>query len=310
MIPSLGARKLRELSAEDVDRWLESKKGDSFHGFIASDLLGAEVGSRARAGPRRSATSSRYAVPEGRPGCRSKSLGLDQARAVLDAAEQDDSVVGDYIIVSLTTGARTEEARALEWSLVDLTGKPTQDPPVPPSISVWRSVRASGDTKTEKSRRTLKAPERAVRALRRQRERQTTQRARAGTRWKETDLVFTTRYGTQLDAGNVRRSFRRILRKAGLDADKWTPRELRHSFVSLLSNHGGLSLEEISRLVGHATTTVTQKVYRQELRPMLIEGADAIDRLLAQRTTTDRLIDRLIKPVNIEPGCSDRAVRL
>lgn len=93
--------------------------------------------------------------------------------------------------------------------------------------------------------------------------------------------MFTTRYGTKLDAGNVRRAFRRILSNAGIDAAQWTPQELRHSFVSLLSNHGGVSVEEIARLVGHATTAVTQKVYRLELRPMLIEGAEVMDRLLA-----------------------------
>ena len=37
---------------------------------------------------------------------------------------------------------------------------------MPPSIAVWRSVRLHGDTKTEKSRRTLALPQSAVAALR------------------------------------------------------------------------------------------------------------------------------------------------
>lgn len=37
----------------------------------------------------------------------------------------------------------------------------------------------------------------------------------------------------------------------GVNAAEWTPRELRHSFVSLLSDRG-VPLEEISRLVGHS----------------------------------------------------------
>lgn len=49
-----------------------------------------------------------------------------------------------YIVVSLLTGARTEELRALTWAHVDLDGKP-------PTIMVWHSVRATGDTKTKKS---------------------------------------------------------------------------------------------------------------------------------------------------------------
>ncbi len=56
-----------------------------------------------------------------------------------------------YIVVSLLTGARTEELRALTWSHVDFEA-------TPPVIMVWRSVRAGGDTKTRKSRRTLELP--------------------------------------------------------------------------------------------------------------------------------------------------------
>jgi integrase len=55
------------------------------------------------------------------------------------------------------------------------------------------------------------------------------------------------------------------------------PRELRHSFVSILSD-SGVPLEEIADLVGHAGTTVTEKVYRHQLRPVLLKGAVAMDR--------------------------------
>ena len=59
----------------------------------------------------------------------------------------------------------------------------------------------------------------------------------------------------------------------------WTPRELRHSFVSLLSE-SGLTIEQISLLVGYKSTQVTETVYRHQLRPVLTEGAEAMDDLL------------------------------
>jgi integrase len=43
-------------------------------------------------------------------------------------------------------------------------------------------------------------------------------------------------------------------------------RELRHSFVSLLSD-SDTPIEEISRLIGHKSTTVTELVYRKQIRP-------------------------------------------
>ncbi len=63
----------------------------------------------------------------------------------------------------------------------------------------------------------------------------------------------------------------------GVDPEDWTPRDLRHSFVSILSQ-SGVPIEEISRLMGgHAGTAVTELVYRHELRPVLQAGAGAMD---------------------------------
>lgn len=47
------------------------------------------------------------------------------------------------------------------------------------------------------------------------------------------------------------------------------PREMRHSFVSLLSD-SGVPLENISRLVGHSGTGVTETVYRHQIRSVLM----------------------------------------
>lgn len=92
--------------------------------------------------------------------------------------------------------------------------------------------------------------------------------------------MFTSAVGTALDPANVRRTFRRTVKAAGLIPGEWTPRELRHSFVSILSDDG-VTLEEIAPLVGHAGTAVTEAVYRQQIRPVLLKGAVAMDRILA-----------------------------
>jgi len=75
----------------------------------------------------------------------------------------------------------------------------------------------------------------------------------------------------------VRRSFRAITKAAGL-GQEWTPRELRHTFVSLLSAND-VNLEDIARLVGHSGTAVTERVYRHEIRPSLTQGAEIMDQL-------------------------------
>jgi integrase len=183
------------------------------------------------------------------------------------------------VVLCLLTGVRTEEAGALTWEYVDLDGDPTAVPPVPPHVAVWRSVRAHGDTKTQKSRRTLRLPDRAIAALREHLVQQADQRRLADDLWQDRDLVFCTSVGTALDAANVRRTFKEITTAAGLGED-WTPRELRTSFVSLMSD-SGVPVEEIARLVGHTSTRTTEVVYRRELRPVITTGAEVMDKIFS-----------------------------
>lgn len=203
-----------------------------------------------------------------------------QAVALLEAAEK--SSLRAYLIVSLLTGTRTEELRALTWSHVDLDGDPDAKPPVVPHVMVWRSVREDGDTKTQRSRRSLALPTRCVEVLREHRVHQAEHRQKTGERWTDNDLVFASRVGTELNPGNVRRGFRRVVEKAGLNPTDWTPRELRHSFVSLLSD-SRVPVEKISLLVGHKGSHVTELVYRKQLRPVVEDGATVMDDLFGPR---------------------------
>ncbi len=278
IIPALGARKLRELSADDVDRWMMSKSRalstDTLR-QLRSILKRSETGAQAHDKVKRNVVLL-CDVPKGRDGRPSKALTLDQAEAVLSAAR--GTAMDAYVVLSILIGARTEELRALTWDHVDLQGDPAANRPVPPSIMVWRSVRAGGDTKTRKSRRTLALPKRCVDALRFQREFQEKQRQAVGNRWREHGLVFASSVGTERNANNVLRSFRSIVGRTDLKPEEWTPREMRHSFVSLLSD-SGVPLENISRLVGHAGTEVTETVYRKQIRPVLLKGAEAMDEI-------------------------------
>jgi integrase len=151
--------------------------------------------------------------PPGQAGRPSKAMTADQAAALLRVAVGDE-YLGAYVILSLTTGIRTEEARALRWDHVSLDSDPGAG--VPPHMAVWRSVRAGSDTKTERSRRTLGLPQSAVAALREQRKRQATARLAAGELWQDHGLVFTSSTGKPLDDANVRRGFRALCKRRAL----------------------------------------------------------------------------------------------
>jgi hypothetical protein len=138
-----------------------------------------------------------------------------------------------------------------------------------------------------------------------QRQQQDRDRLVAGEVWQEHGLVFASRVGTPLSANNVIRAFRIITKKAGL-GENWVPREMRHTFVSVLSANG-VSVEGIALLVGHDPSATTETVYRHEIRPALTEGAEVMDKIfgLAPGLCLSR-VERYVGPGDPMAGCVHR----
>ncbi|KPC70914.1 integrase, partial [Thermoactinomyces vulgaris] len=109
---------------------------------------------------------------EGKESRQSKSLTLEQAKAILKASQ--GKWIHAYIALSIFTGVRTEEARPLKWENTHLNpvkgetcscGRMHPES-LPPHVEVWRSVRKRGKTKTLKSRRTVALPDFVIEILR------------------------------------------------------------------------------------------------------------------------------------------------
>ncbi len=291
VLDAVGAKPLRTLSAGDVrgalgqlatrysTRSLQMTRASlerAIRHAESNDLVGRNVAALVK-------------QPQGRTGRPSKSFTLDQARTLLAAAE--GTRLHAYIVLSLLVGIRTEEARALRWDHLvtwaddDAGWQPVTTAGFEPSrtgeeryaIYVWRSDRQGGDTKTDRSRRTLALPRRCVEALRQHMDQQEQEQLIAGELWQEHGLVFASTVGTPLNANNVIRAFRLITKKAGLGED-WVPREMRHTFVSVLSANG-VPVESIALLAGHDRTATTELVYRHEIRPALTQGAEVMDKI-------------------------------
>jgi integrase len=285
LVDELGLVRLTELTASDVQRALaamaprlSTRTLQIAHNVLVrairlaerDDLVGRNV-------------AALVDTPKGqRVGRPSKSLTLVQAVALMAAAV--GTRLEAYIVLSLLTGLRTEEVRAQRWDHVVawVAGLwlPVSEAGFDHeqlAVFVWRADRAGGDTKTPRSRRTLALPRKCVEALREQRVRQAKDRLAAGALWQDHDLVFASLVGTPLDDHNVRRQFRVITVAAGLGTT-WVPRELRHTFVSLLSAHG-VSVEAIALLAGHNQTATTELVYRHQIVPALTRGAEVMDEI-------------------------------
>jgi integrase len=281
LIPQIGTTKLQQLTADQLDEWIDERAGELstrslrlIHQILERAIRQAQARDKVRRN-----VATLITIPKGKQGHPSKAMTLNQATRLLETVESEtDLQLAAYVVLSLLTGIRTEEARALTWAEVDLQAG---------TVAVYRSVRTKGDTKTRKSRRILKLPTKAVHTLRTHYTHQATQRREAADTWHDHDLVFCREDGTPLDRWQVRREFQKITQTAGLGAD-WTPRELRHSFVSILSNNGGVRIEDISDLMGHSGTSVTETVYRHEIRPALTKAATAMNKILKTKQTSPR----------------------
>ena len=158
LLEHIGLKPLRELTARDVRRGLEALSGKVSTRYLqmaraalarairyaeAHDLVGRNV-------------ATLVDNPTGQIGRPSRSFTLTQSLALLEAAKE--SRLNAYVVLSLATGIRTEEARELHWDHVDLDGDPAAARPVPPSLAVWHSVRQDGqvaaDTRAAPGRRT------------------------------------------------------------------------------------------------------------------------------------------------------------
>ena len=195
----VGNKSLRDLTTHDVRRALTVLAGEPLnlhghacaqplgHGYPACRGRGSRPPQRSRAGDA-SRRNGRQAiqVAHGRAGVRCAGCRREVQASRLHRREPAHR-------------ARTEEMRALRWDHVDLDNG---------TMAVWRSVRQSGDTKTEKSRRTLALPRKCVDALTEHRKRQAEDRLRAGPLWQDNGLVFATSVGTAMNANNVIRDFR------------------------------------------------------------------------------------------------------
>ncbi|HEX6349873.1 MAG TPA: tyrosine-type recombinase/integrase [Candidatus Dormibacteraeota bacterium] len=200
----------------------------------------------------------------------------DQARAFLEAV-RGDRMEALYVL-ALTTGLRQGELLGLTWSGLDaVTGE----------VRVSQALqRVHGELrfvapKTAKSRRSVTLPEIALDALRGHRARQAEDRLLAGSDWKESDLVFTTRRGTPLEPRNATRGFKRLLRRARLPNIRF--HDLRHSFATLLLIQGA-SPRVVMEMLGHSQIALTMNTYSHVIPAMQREAAARLDALLRPRS--------------------------
>jgi integrase len=202
-----------------------------------------------------------------------RGLTVTEARRVLKVAA-DERLYALYVL-ALCLGLRRGELLGLRWSDIDLDAE---------SLEVMVSLqRVAGalrlvPPKTDDSAGTIPLPPICVKALRDHAERQAAERVNAGMDWENHGLVFPSRLGTPMEPDNLRRSWGRICKSAGITNVRF--HDIRHTCVSLL-----LDLKVpphiVREIAGHSDIEVTMTIYAHasldEKRAALRKLGDALD---------------------------------
>jgi integrase len=191
-----------------------------------------------------------------RPGVqRTEAKHLDAATvsAVLTAAQ--GLRYRKVLLLIAASGLRRGEALGLRWEHVNLTDG-------------WLKVTATlgrvGDElvitepKTARSRRMVPLSAAVVAMLKAQRKTQLEERLRAGDRWTDTGLVFTTEFGGPVDPYNLLRTIKVAAEKAGVKGVG--VHTLRHS-AAVAWLEAGMHIRAVADLLGHSSIAVTGDIY-------------------------------------------------
>jgi integrase len=115
-----------------------------------------------------------------------------------------------------------------------------------------------------------------VAALKAHRLRQNEERLRLGELWEDQDLVFPNRVGKPINPSNLyNRDYKSLLKRAGLEDERFTFHSLRHTFASALCKKR-VYPKVIQSLLGHSSITQTMDTYSHLMGGM---GGDAVDGL-------------------------------
>jgi integrase len=176
--------------------------------------------------------------------------------------------------VALTMGLRQGEALGLCWEEVDLKMGYLR---ISKQLQRFDGETRLVEPKTARSRRTLALPAFIARSLREHRDRQLKEREAAGSKWIESDLVFTTATGKPIDATRISKDFHRHLDRAGIAQRRF--HDLRHSCATLLLVQG-VSPRVVMEVLGHSQISLTMNTYTHVLPELRRQAADRMDELL------------------------------
>jgi integrase len=195
--------------------------------------------------------------------------------------------LGPVFEIAVLTGLRRAELCGLHWSDVDLAKRKIV---VRHSrVSVDGRITEQRTTKTKAGLRTVPLSDVAVASLLAWQLRQAEEAEAAAGAWQMQGHVFTDEVGAALDPARVTRLFQRI-RKDGEPLPELSFHGLRHCAASLMLASGA-DIAVVSKLMGHASISVTSDVYGHLVGTIAQEAVDGAANLIAHKVHTHQGVE-------------------
>lgn len=187
-------------------------------------------------------------------------------------AEAADDGLHPFWQLALGSGLRRGELLGLRWKDVNWERSTIH---VQQEVVAYKGVPIIQEPKTPESRRTVRLTAAVMAELMNYRARWVERRL-AASEWTDLDLVFCTASGRAINPSHVRRSFDRIILRAGVP--EITIHDMRHTHaVSLLKE--GTPVKIVSERLGHKDISTTLNVYAAALPDMQDVAIDALERM-------------------------------
>ncbi len=202
-------------------------------------------------------------------------LSVEEIGKFFEVAKESPHYTAFYL--DLASGLRRGELLGLRWQDIDFNKG---------TISVWQQLVKSKtkprlvfkETKTPKSKRTIKLDPGTMGLLKFHQKRQEHMKDFLGPDYQDGSLVFCTEDGRPLDPDNFRRHLNVLLERAGVP--KAGIHTLRHSYATL-ALEAGVSIKTVQENLGHASIAMTGDIYSHVTARMKEESASKVGSVLA-----------------------------
>jgi integrase len=277
IIPSLGNIKLQKLTPKNIQDYYNDKINDEdnplstntvrkHHTLLKTALSLAVTQDVLISNPVDKVIAPKFVTPT------RKFYDIETMKKLFELVK--DTRLECPVWISGFTGIRRSELCGIQWSKIDFENKIIYINHV--RINVGSNIIEKDRTKNDSSTRKIAINDELIEVLKRQKEMEEQNKSLLGKHYIDSDYVVVMEDGKPFRPNYLSEIFTKFINDN--DLPPLTLHGLRHTVASV-ANKAGVNLYNISKILGHSTTSTTSKIYTHLFDEAQVESMDAIANL-------------------------------